>query len=501
MMVRIKALLMLGALVLYFISCSSTPNLNEHSNPKPPNILFIAIDDLRTDLGAYGNKVVQSPNLDKLASEGAVFMNHFVQVPTCGPSRVCMLTGMRPRSRSEIRNDVAAKTIASLPESVKPETFVHHLKRSGYYTAGIGKISHSADGLIYGYNEQPSTQKELPHSWDEFLFDSGKWGTGWNAFFAYANGENRQSLKRQVRPYEAGQVVDLGYPDGLTANLAIETLAKLKDKNEPFFLGVGFFKPHLPFTAPQKYWELYDPADLQLAANPRLPKNVNLKSINRSGEFNQYALGEEKVNLKTQISEEYARKLKHAYYACISYTDAQVGKLLQELERQGLTDNTIIIVWSDHGWHLGEQHMYGKHALFDNALKSPLIVKLPGQNQTNTNIESITESVDIYPSIIEMCGLEMPHEVDGKSFVDQLKNGSSAKEQIAYSYFREGISMRGDRYRLTKYFRDDLPNVELFDHQNDPHESINVADQHPEIVELLMPILEAGNTGLFKEER
>ena len=499
MKVTPRLVLILSMALLLCNACDQSKAISKSlTNKAKPNVLFIAIDDLRTDLGAYGHTLVKSPNLDRIAEEGSLFSNHFVQVPTCGPSRVCMLTGMRPASRAAIRNDIADKTISSLPEQDKPETYIHHLRRNGYYTVGIGKISHSADGLVYGYEEQPSTRKELPHSWDEFLFDSGKWGTGWNAFFAYANGENRQSMNKQVKPYEAGPVDDEGYPDGLTANLAVNTLQRLKEKNKPFFLGVGFFKPHLPFTAPQKYWDLYDEQDISLAENPWLPKNVNLSSINRSGEFNQYALGEEKVTLEKQLSNKYARKLRHAYYACISYTDAQVGKLLDELDRLGLSDNTIVVVWSDHGWHLGEQMMYGKHVLFDNALKSPLIVKVPGHSHQQKKISAITESVDIYPSIMELCGVDMPHPVDGESFVKQLEEEAST-EQVAYSYFRNGISMRDSRYRLSKYYRDELPDVELYDHKTDPLESINIADKYPELVEELLVKLEIGNTGLYRE--
>ena len=273
-----------------------------------PNVLFIAVDDLRPEIGAYGNSIAITPNLDNLAAHGTVFKNHFVQVPTCGASRYSLLTGMRPRTSQHLQNNVMYKEIAGKAEDSIPETFIHQFRRNGYYTVGMGKISHSADGLVYGYEEEPSLRKELPHSWDEFLFDAGKWKTGWNAFFAYANGENRQSLKRQVTPYENADVSDEGYPDGLTANLAIKKLKELKGKGKPFFMGVGFFKPHLPFNAPKKYWDLYKRENISLSPNPRKPENVNNASLHNSGEFNGYQLTDEKAGLENPISDAYAKK-------------------------------------------------------------------------------------------------------------------------------------------------------------------------------------------------
>ncbi len=191
---------------------------------KPPNVLFIAVDDLRPELGCYGNEIMQTPNLDKLGSEGLIFNNHYVQVPTCGASRHALLTGMRPSKRIHLSNNAIVKEISEKSTKPNPETFIQALKDNGYHTVGIGKISHSADGLVYGYTDEVSDQKELPNSWTELLFDSGKWKTGWNAFFGYSNGENRQSLKRQVKPYEEGNVDDMGYPDGLTALLAVQKI-------------------------------------------------------------------------------------------------------------------------------------------------------------------------------------------------------------------------------------------------------------------------------------
>ncbi|MCM4170143.1 sulfatase [Arenibacter sp. TNZ] len=462
-----------------------------------PNVLFIAVDDLRTELGAYGHPIVQSPNMDALASEGSVFTNHFVQVPTCGASRYALLTGMRPSKPLHLNNNAIEKEISNAAENDAPETFIHHLKRNGYYTVGIGKISHSADGLVYDYEAPVSTKKELPFSWNELLFNPGKWGTGWNAFFAYANGENRQSLKKQVKPYEAGEVDDEGYPDGLTTKLAISKLRELKDKDQPFFMGVGFFKPHLPFNAPKKYWDLYDREKIPLSPNPSIPENISLTSLHASGEFNQYALGEEHPSLSEAVSNEYAKKLRHAYLASISYIDAQIGMIWDELKVLGLDKNTIIVIWGDHGWHLGDQRVWGKHTLFENALKSALIIKSPFEENQTKNVESIIETVDIYPTLMELCNIGMKHKIDGESFRDSFTGSKPREDQVAYSYFKNGISLRTEKYRLTKYYRLDEPTLELYDHNTDPYETKNIAQMNPDIIEALMPLLEKGNTGLY----
>ncbi|MEN7549483.1 sulfatase [Rapidithrix thailandica] len=468
--------------------------------PGPPNVLFIAVDDLRTELGVYGNPIVQSPHLDRLATEGRLFTHHYVQVPTCGASRHALLTGKYPTQQKHLSNDITAETLAKAPENTLPETFIHHFKRNGYYTVGIGKISHSADGQVYGYEEAPSGKRELPYSWDELLFDPGKWATGWNAFFAYADDENRQSRKRQVKPYEQADVTDEGYPDGLTAQLAVAKLKELKQKEQPFFLGVGFFKPHLPFTAPKKYWDMYERESIPLSPNPNIPETVHPLSLHGSGELNGYYLTDEKAGLKETVSEEYARKLRHAYFACISYVDAQIGKVLDELKKQGLDENTIVVVWGDHGWHLGDQMVWGKHTLFERALKSSLIVKVPGMLQTGVPAEGLVETIDIYPTLLELCGLKASIPLDGKSFVAQLNSPESDGKVAAYGFFRKGISMRTERYRLTKYFRKEEPLWELYDHQTDPDETKNIAREKPELVKKLMPLWEKGNTGIYQRK-
>lgn len=480
-----------------FISSSYKTVRKIKSKPQNYNVLFIFVDDLRPDLGCYGNKIIHTPNMDRLAAQGTVFKNQFVTVPTCGPSRASLLTGMRPRVLSDISNDVLEirqkKNIHTTPES-----FVHHLRNNGYYTIGIGKISHSPDGHIYKYLQPKSNVAELPLSWNEMLFDPGKWGTGWNAFFGYADGSNRNAVKGEVKPYEGANVDDEGYPDGLTAKLAVKKLGELSKRDQPFFLGVGFFKPHLPFNSPKKYWDMYDESTIPLTPSPNIPQNTSTASLHESGEFNAYKKGEEKASLAKPVSDAYARKLKHAYYAAVSYSDAQVGKVLAELKRLDLDKNTIIVLWGDHGWHLGDDRVWGKHTITEWALRSPLIVKAPGM-ATGASCDKIISSVDVYPTLIQLCNIKMPHQTDGKSFVPLLKNAGTNWNNVAYSYYRNGISMRTDRYRLTKYFRKEEPATELYDHQSDPYENKNVAKETPGIIKGLITLWEKGDTGLYKD--
>ena len=486
-------LIVLG--ISIFLGCTPEKGPKEK---KTPNVVFIAVDDLRPELGIYGNTIIKTPNLNKLGTDGVYFSRHYVQVPTCGASRYALMTGMRPLGRKHLGNNIFATDMAGQSEKPTSESFIHQLRRNGYYTVGMGKMSHSADGLVYGYEEEPSNKKEMPHSWDEFVFDSGKWKTGWNAFFGYADGENRQSRKRQVKPYEGESVEDIGYPDGLTAQLAVSKLRELRDKEKPFFLGVGFFKPHLPFNAPRKYWDLYDRDEIPLAPDAQIPVNVHTASLHGSGELNGYRLTDEVAGLKKPLSEDYSKKLVHAYYASVSYIDAQIGKILQELKDLKLEENTIVVVWGDHGWHLGNDLVWGKHTLFERALKSALLIKVPGADKVKGEIDAVLETVDIYPTLLELCDVPPSHQVDGESFTNLLEGHGESENNVAYGYFRNGISVRTDRYRLTKYFREQQPVLELYDHEKDPNENHNIAMESVGEVKKLLPLLEAGNTGLYE---
>lgn len=467
------------------------------ANQSRPNVLFICVDDLRPDLGCYGNSLVRSPNIDALAQKGTVFMRHYVTQPTCGASRYSLLTGKLPRATNQLTNEAIALNISKQARTEIPETFIDNIKRGGYYTVGIGKISHSADGYLYDYDSPKSNVLELPYSWDEMLFEPGKWKTGWNAFFGYADGTNRQSRNGNVKPFEKADVNDADYPDGLSANLAITKLKELSNRKQPFFLGVGFFRPHLPFNAPQKYWDLYDESTISLTTSPELPQNVHPNSLQQSGEFNSYKSGEEKASLQNPVSDNYARKLRHAYFASISYVDAQIGRVLDELKKLGLDKNTIVVIWGDHGWHLGDHRVWGKHTLFEQSLRSALIIKMPNSSN-GVRQNAVISSVDIYPTLIELCNQQKMPGLDGKSFTKLLGTNKTQKwDNIAYSYFNKGISVRTDRYRFTQYFREQQPTLELYDHTNAPFENRNIAVGSEKIIEQLMPIWQKGDTNIF----
>ena len=478
------------------LSCKNRP-LSGGSIVEKPNILFIAVDDLRPELHCYGKSYMVTPHIDKLASNGCLFLNHYVTVPTCGPSRFSLLTGKFPQSRAALSNNIFEKNSALSQPLYEPESLMAFFKQTGYRTIGIGKISHSPDGKVYGYTEKVSDKMELPQSWSRFLFNAGKWGTGWNAFFGYASGENRQSLHKKAPPFESASVDDNGYPDGLTAELAVSELQQLKKTNEPFFMAVGFFKPHLPFTAPQKYWDFYDESKIETAFNPDIPQDIHKASLHNSAEFNQYQLTKEKVSLAQPLSKKYTLQLKHAYFAAVSYTDAQIGKVLDALHKIGLDKNTIVVLWGDHGWHLGEERVWGKHTLSEYALKSPLIISYPQVIKAGSRASQIVQSVDIYPTLLELTGLHPPYTLDGTPFTEILKNPDISSDRVAYSYYNNGISMRTNRYRITQYFRKEQPTVELYDYVTDPYETKNIARAKPTLTAQLLQKLEKGNTGLY----
>ncbi len=448
------------------------------------NVLFIAVDDLRPKLGCYGDTEVLSPNIDNLASQGIVFMNHYVQVATCGASRSALMLGRMPVDRTGFSNG-AFRPFTKLRESgvvpdlndstgliVLPELFKLH----GYTTVVTGKISH---------NHQ--TQSDMPGAWDRS--------------YPYPDHLDRPAQRRR----EKAMVVkildgpDSTFIEGKIAADAVSELERLKAEDKPFFLGVGFIRPHLPFWAPQKYWDLYDRDRLKLADFQETPSGCDRNiSLHESFEMrDQY------TQLDVPDAETESRILRHGYNACISYIDAQVGKVLAELDRLGLRKNTIVVLWGDHGWHLGDYGTWGKHTCFDWGLRSPLIISMPGMESTGPAL-GLVETVDIYPTLAEICGLKTPVNLDGKSMLPLIDNpGLPGKKYVrgymAEGFWREdkfllrqfkqqpmGYTIRTERYRFVQW-RDKstgqpLDYIELYDHHNDPGETINVAEENPRVV-------------------
>lgn len=462
------------------------------------NILFICVDDLNTEIGLFPESQALTPNINQLARDGMLFRQHYVAVPTSGASRASMLTSMYPRTENDLSNEACKMRMSRKPEQETPESLFHALRRAGYYTIGIGKISHYADGYVYGYNDPKSDVLEMPHSWNEMLFCSSMWGTGWHAYFGYADGTSRQSRKNMVKPYECASVDDNGYVDGLSADLAVKKIKECAVRKQPFCLAVGFIKPHLPFNAPEKYWNMYERDSIRLTSMPDIPENAHKSSLHGSEEFKQYRNSDEFPSLDHNMSDEYSRKLRHAYLACVSYADAQIGKVIQELKNQQLYDNTIIVLWGDNGWHLGDMRVWGKHTLFEASLHTPLIFRVPGVTDGSEN-NHVVSSVDIYPTLLDLCNVEIKHQIDGRSMVELLKNPENTSwEDVAYSYYRGGISMRVPKYRLTYYVKNtDHPKVELYDLTDDGCEKENIALHADSLLKELTSKWSGGNTGLY----
>jgi len=330
----------------------------------------------------------------------------------------------------------------------------------------------------------------MPFSWDERLMPYEKWGTAWNSFFGYADGSNRNAGRGTHPPYERADVPDEAYPDGLIAQEAIQKLNELKD--EPFLLAVGFFKPHLPFTAPAKYWDLYDRDKIALSPNLDAPEGINPDSLHASNEMFGNYQHQHPGGKGVRIPDEDARTLRHAYFAAVSYVDAQVGKVLDELDRLGLADNTIVVVWGDHGWHLGDQTIWGKHSTFERATRSALMIRTPGMPQPGVATSGIVETLDLYPTLSDYAGLQAPPGLTGLSLRLMLEDPAHPGLDSAFSYWRGRHTMRTDRYRIVQYEDPgDGPEFELFDHEADPNETRNVASEQPEVVEGLRAKLAA----------
>jgi iduronate 2-sulfatase len=448
--------------ILGLLLCSAA-----HAADKSPNVLFIAVDDLRPQLGCYGKSEIHSPNIDRLAATGVVFNRAYCMVPTCGASRASLMTGIRP-SKSRFVNYLtwAEKDAPAIT------TLNTHFKKQGYYTISNGKVFHHPADNAVGWSEPAWRPKAVQ---------------------TYAVAENRQVAAKRAKEsnrrgrgpaFESADVADDTYGDGKVANKAIADLRRLSKKDQSFFLAVGFFKPHLPFVAPTKYWELYDREKIQLPDSYHRPKDAPNEAIHTWGELRAYA----DVPKKGPLPDELARTLIHGYYACVSYTDAQVGRVLEELQRLGLADDTIVVLWGDHGWNLGEHTLWCKHCCFETSMHAPLIVRALGV-EGGRKTDGLTEFIDIYPSLCELAGLPMPDHLQGKSFVPLMKTPDMAWKQAAVGRYRNGDTIRTHQHRFSEYANGKEKSVArmLYDHQADPGENVNISErsQSQEVVERL----------------
>ena len=489
-----------------------------------PNILFIAIDDLKPILGCYGNTLIKTPNMDRLAKMGTVFMSNYCQQAVCGPTRASIMTGKRPDYtkvwdlKTKMRD--INPDILSLPQ---------HLISQGYSTQGIGKIydgrcvdkkmdapswsvpfynyfktevryyAKETGMPILGAYQLPAT-KELALKYTKEGQDKG-----------LADKELDDYVSKLVKPsVECADVPDNAYNDGANASRALEILEKLKSDTKPFFFAVGFSKPHLPFVAPKKYWDLYKREDMPLATFQEKSKNSVDVAYHNSGEMRGYSdippltsfTDQKDFGLTLPIDKQ--QELIHGYYAAVSYTDAQVGKLLDKLDALELTKNTIIVLWGDHGWHLGDHNIWCKHTNFEQATRTPMIIAAPGIAASTTNAS--TEFVDIFPTLCDLAGVKIPEVLDGKSLKPLMnKSAKSVKDYSISQYPRSGTkseterqgyasskvmgySLRDKRYRYTVWMTNDfrstqafnadlIVGTELYDYDKDPNETINVVDE------------------------
>jgi len=461
-----------------------------------PNVLFIALDDLRPELGCYGQKHIISPNIDRLAARGVVFNRAYCQYSVCNPSRASLLTGLRPDSTGVMDNGThfrkKAPDIIALPQQFK----LH-----GYTTQAFGKIYHGAFETAYvgrKCGDEPSWTEPHWYGSPQYYFSPQgieiarqQYAKKYKKPHADPDGWKKEFV--QGLATEAPDVPDRTLYDGQMTDLAIEALGKLKRK--PFFLAVGYLKPHLPFVAPKKYWDFYDRSKIELPTPSAPPKDAAPMALHTSGELRgQYTNMKEKDPSPEQI-----RELRHGYYACVSFVDAQIGRLLAELDRLGLRENTIVILWGDHGWHLGEQSLWCKNTNFELDARAPLIVSAPGRKVTGIKCNALVEFVDIFPSLCELAGLPIPSHVEGTSFAPLLDAPDKPWKSAAFSQIKRGPvighSMRTDRYRFTRWQKqDETVALELYDYRNDPVELENIAarPENAALVQELTTKLDAG---------
>jgi iduronate 2-sulfatase len=488
-----------------------------------PNILFFAVDDLKPILGCYGNTQIKTPNIDRLAKMATVFNNNYCQQAVCGPTRASIMTGKRPDNTGvwdlKTRMRDVHPDILSLPQ---------HLITQGYSTQGIGKIydnrcvdkqmdapSWSVPYYNYFKTEEKYYAKETgaPLSGQYQSLESKELAAKFRKE-AQDKGMNEKEIddyvSKSVKPaVECVDVPDNAYNDGANALRAIEILEKLKSEVQPFFFAVGFSKPHLPFVSPKKYWDLYKREDIPVAAFQEQPKNSVDVAFHNSGEIRAYTdippllsfTDQKEFGVTLPIDKQ--KELIHGYYAAISYMDAQVGKVLDKLDALGLTKNTIIVLWGDHGWHLGDHNLWCKHTNFEQATRTPLIIAAPGIKATTSN--SPSEFIDVFPTICDLASVKIPYVVDGKSLKPLMdKSAQSVKDFSISQYPRSGTkseterqgyasskvmgySLRDKRYRYTIWMGNDfrstqafndklIVGTELYDYDKDPNETLNVVN-------------------------
>ena len=465
-----------------------------------PNVIFIAIDDLKPTIGAFGDTFAKTPILDKLAKNATVFLNNHTQQAVCGPSRASLLTGKRP-DYTKVR-DLKTKMRDINPNIL---TIPQYFKENGYITAGVGKIYDPR--CVDEFRDQPSWSLPFIKEGDlNYPKEYGEPALGYyqnkqikkqiTALRKDTQDKGVSNINKYVRdrykpPFEISNAPDEAYTDGAIAVSALSLLDQVSDDtSKPFFLAIGFKRPHLPFVAPKKYWDLYDKEAIQLATFQNKSKNGTDLAYHSSGEMRSYQSPEVEYKLNEkkllEMDEELQKKLIHGYYACVSFVDTQVGKIIEKLKEKDLDKNTIIVVFGDHGWHLGDHSLWNKHSNFEQATRSPLMIYVPNGN-TSVKVSSPTEFVDLFPTLCELSGLSIPENLDGKSLLPLINQTNKVAKKYAVSQWHKGkvtgYSFRTDTYRYTVWIdkkkssefitSNDIVAQELYDYSKDPLETRN----------------------------
>ncbi|WP_439569599.1 sulfatase [Sphingopyxis sp.] len=465
-----------------------------------PNILVILIDDLKPTLGSFGDRTAISPNIDRLAARGTRFEQAYANQAVCAPSRINLMTGRRSTSTGIYNFGMDLRDY--IPNAVTlPQLF----KQAGYGAESIGKVFHVGHGThddVESWSAPPQKDKVIEYvepgstggkaTREEALFNEIPVPAERDIF------EYAATLPRGTA-WESPDVPDDAYADGRTAARASTRLAELKTSGQPFFLAVGFARPHLPFSVPKRYWDMYDPARLPMPDFERLPDGAPLFAGKVGGEIAAY----DPVppgKLGAEYPEELKRKLIHGYYAGVTYVDAQIGKVLDTLDREGLTENTIVILWGDHGWHLGDHGLWTKHTNFEQSVRLPLIFAGPGTGKAGSAPKQIAETVDVFPTLAALAGLQLPADMqplDGASLVPVFRDAAAHVRPYAYHAFnrpgRIGQAIRTERYRLVRWTQEatGARAYELYDLQQDPGETRNVIDAEPAVRKKLEAYLDA----------
>ena len=461
----------IALITVFLVSVISFGNLYAEQ----PNVLFIAADDLRNELNCYGATHVSTPNFDKLAAEGILFDRAYCQQAVCHPSRASLMTGKMPDTLGITSLYTGLRT--AVPDVV---TLPQYFRKHGYVAESFGKIFHTG----HGHGGDPDSWSVPPH----------RFGDG-EQYVAVESRELRAENRRKLAEAEKegrslegpknGPVVESApdsyseYRDGSMMENARAGLKRLAAGSQPFFLAVGFSKPHLPFNAPEEFWDIYDRDEILLPGNPYAPRDVSQYAMHTNGELRSY-MG---VPWDGNISDELTRELRHGYYACVSYIDSLLGDLMSDLDALGLRDNTIIVFWSDHGFKLGEHTLWHKHTNFELDCRVPFMISAPGYRK-GQRTASLVELLDIFPTLCDLAGLPAPDDLEGKSLLPILENADHSIRPYARSQYPRGRNIMGytiktDRYRYVEWTEIDSGEVverELYDHFVDGAENVNQAE-------------------------